>query len=166
MGTPISQLYDFVRATIGDMTPGVYQFEDAHLSTAIQMVLRGGKVKGFTLSQNLQEVEPALDDPNAFLLTVYEAAIVIVRPNTERHSYRTRALSESFGGQQILFNHLLCEVDAIEKMRSGSFFESWGDLRGFVAGNYGSTVWDRLVDVKIQGPAWTVTVSADGVQTS
>lgn len=166
MGTPIDQLYEFVRATVGDTTPGVYQFEGEHIKTAISMVVRGGKIKGHALSQNLQEIEPALDNPNSFLLAVYEAAIVLVRPQTERHAYRTRALSESFGGQHTLFAHLLAEVETLEQMRSGVFFQSWGDLRSFCIGNYGSPVWDRLVAFEIKGSAWTVSVSGDGIRAS
>ncbi|MCC7374265.1 MAG: hypothetical protein IT581_06400 [Verrucomicrobiales bacterium] len=166
MATPITELYEFVRVTIGDSTPGAYQFEDDHIRTAVLMVVRGGKIKGFGLSQNLQDIEPSLEDPNAFLLAVYEASIVLVRPQTERHAYRTRALSESFGGQQTLFAHLLAEVDTIEKLRSGSFFQSWGDLRSYCIGNYGSSVWDRLVSVEVSGRAWTVSISGDGIRSA
>ncbi len=145
-----------LRVTVGDTTPDSYEFQDGHLDAALRLVVRGGMVPGHALNPGMDGISPGLDDPNHYLLTVYEAAVILVRPRTEGTSYRTRALSERFDGQKILFYHLLQETGRLQEMREGTLFRSWQDLGQFVAGNYGSSLWERLVEVKVSGPIATL----------
>lgn len=162
--TLLSELRLPIRVTVGDIAAEAYEFSDDHLDAALKLVLRGGRIPGHALNAAQNGASPELNDPNAYLLTVYEAAVILVRPRTEAHRYRTRALSESFEGQKILFWHLLQETGRLEELREGSLFRSWQDFHQFVTGNYGTNVWERLVDLKLHRPMWTVDVSAAGVQ--
>lgn len=135
--TTLASLREPLRAVLGDTDAGSCGFSNEHLDASVRLVVMGGKIRGHKLAPTLASVEPALDDPNAWLLTVYEAALVLARPRTEGYRYRTRALSESFEGQKLLFLDLLNEVDALQRLREGTYFASWQQCYQSMIGRYG-----------------------------
>lgn len=128
--TAVSELRDPVRLLIGD-NEQPYRYADAVVDRAVCFTIKTGRVQGQELSPNATAIQPGITNPNDYLLLAYESALVLVRPNPDRESFRTRALSRSVGGVGAVIDRLQMEVCSL---RSGTMFDGWGSLGNWLIG--------------------------------
>jgi hypothetical protein len=114
----------------------------------------------YTLTADNLSITPGLDNPNTWMLMVYKAASVFAYAGGDAYSYRTRAMSESFGAS----NHLLMSLEtALHELQNGTMFSSWQSLSGWAAGLTGLEFWSHMTQLTFTAPIQTVTVSASGM---
>ena len=116
MATAISDFRTPLRAILGDTHPTIKQYAVDQLDAAVELVVNLGKAPGIAVDGT--GLTPTVTPTNAaagnWARIVLHAARRFVLPNAAASSYRTRALSESFGEQKEMVFELLSEIYAIE----------------------------------------------------
>jgi len=160
MATPLSEFHEYLRVTLGDLNPDARNYSADNFDAALRMALLAGRLPGHALTGDRLGVTPEITDANdwARLLTV--AALTFVRPEAERTSYRTRAMSESFGGRTHLLFALEQDLHRLEErelFRSGA--DGWTDFKSYCAALGPSLpLWSALTELR-SGPGFAAEVT-------
>ncbi len=141
--TAISDLYSMLRHLLGDQDPCVQQYTDATLMAAVQTMVRMGKANTatqvYTLTADRLFISPMLADANALALLIYETVLSFVAGRARGYSYRTRALSESFGDWRTYTREL---HDNIYGLRNGDMFASMSNYQNWLTVVLGQNVFE------------------------
>ncbi len=162
MSTTISDLYEPVRAFLGDFNSTVRKYQDASIADVIRSVVRCGRVPGITVGSGNLTLEPGLSTPLLFAQTVYHACLAFIGPNAASYSYRTRAIGESFGEQKDFIHELKTALYEIENGGASSF-TGWVDFHSWAMSLTGVDLWAVMSEVKTNAPVATITVGRDGI---
>ncbi len=167
--TAITEFYDTLRLLLGDRSSTVIQYPDSTLATAVRSAIRMGKAPGYTLSADLSYVLPQVTDPNVFALIVYHCCKLFVGNTPDRYSYRTRAISESFGSA----SGFLLTIDMeLWKLENNCLFAGWTSYCSWFCGLTGTDAlnyWPcgyRSLPLDCDCVTVTSTASASGVEIS
>jgi len=165
--TQLTFLLPTLRMLLGDWDPVARQYSDQALINGLQAVLLMNGLPGYTLTPDNTAVTPAvtgnLQQPTQFALLVFKTVQLFVRQEGDRYSYKTRAMSESFGSRRAYARDIDLEIWQIE---SGSAFSSWQSYHCWVQGCAGVPVGLALTNVNVQAPFYTANVSMAGVNIS
>jgi hypothetical protein len=159
MSTLISEFRDPLRHLLGDRHASVYQYSDGNLDAAVKTMVKMGKLAGFALTPAQDAVTPDVSDPNDYALLLYETVRSFVAGNPDRYSYRTRALSETFGRWREFLDYLETNI---HELKNGAMFDGWQSFAGWWRGNVGEDLLEVMTRVEVQAPVQTVTVNSDG----
>lgn len=117
---PIASFRTFIRTLLGDNHPTIKTYEAVQIDDAVRLIINLGQITGVTLSTDGTSLVPALAPLSAtqtdttvaknWARVVYYAAKRFVAGNPSSYSFRTRALSESFGEQRDMMFELLQDV--------------------------------------------------------
>lgn len=165
MSTTIADLRVPVRAVLNDFDTVVRKYQDAAIDAVVAMIVNTGQLPGFATASGNTLITPDVTGRNYGLL-IYKAARAFVAPAPDGYSYRTRALSESFGGQKNFLHHLEQALHDIDQAGGGMFgtqldFQSW-----FLSISGGFNPWAAMTDMNVNAPVATVTVGSAGLQVS
>ena len=153
-----------LRVLLQDFDPSVQQYADTSLINGLKTALLMNRLPGFGVSLDGTSVTPDIvgpgADPNNFALLVYHTVRYFVLGNPERYSYKTRAVSESFGHTRQFLNSV--ELD-IWQLENGSLITSWQSYHSWVAGCAGLPLGLVLTNVNVAAPFFTANVSTAGV---
>lgn len=160
----LSETYDVARVLLGDLdASGIRQFSDATLAQTARAAVQLGKVPGLTLTVDRQGVEPE-PATNQFALLTYWMAKLLVAPNAEGYSFRTRALAEKFGHQRDLLGEFGARIHELENGTGA--FSSWQSYYTWMWGMAGLPVGGVLTDVNVRAPFFTASITRAGAQIS
>lgn len=162
MSTAITELYTPVRAFLGDFNSTVRKYQDTAIADVVRAIVRCGRVPGIMVSQDNLNLEPGLSTPALYAQTVYHACLAFVGPNAGAYSYRTRAMSESFGEQKDFIHELKMALYDVEN-GGASAFSGWVDFHSWAMSITGVNLWDVMSELKTNAPVATVTVGRDGI---
>jgi hypothetical protein len=160
MSTAISELYNPVRAFLGDFSTTVRKYSDTAIADVVRALVRCGEVPGITVSADSASLEPGLSTPLLYAQVVYRACLKFVAPNVGAYSYRTRAMSESFGHSA---GFVLQLESALYDMENGAGFAAFVDFQTWAMSVTGVCIWSAMSEVKINAPVATVSVGRDGI---
>jgi hypothetical protein len=148
--TPLSEFYDYMRLTLGDLYAEARLIEDSQLAVAVRGAVARVQIAGlnYALTPDRNEIAPEVTEPNDWMLLCCHGCLPFARNLAEGGSFRTRALAESRQGKKELLWALENEIHRLENR---TMFGSWQDLAGYAAGMTGSEVWWRLAVVKAAG---------------
>jgi hypothetical protein len=128
----VSTLAEFrkpIRVILGDRDPSVYLYSDTALDDAAEVAIRMGKLEGFTTDGT--NISPAITNANHYALLTYEVVKMFVDANPDRYSFKTRAVSESFGSWR---DFLFAIEENLHALRNGTMFSGWSDLHSWLTG--------------------------------
>lgn len=154
--TAIHELFEPVRAVLGDLDREFRRYADAELSATIRSAIRLGKHPDFALSANRLGIEPDITDPDDFAVIVYEVARMFVAPNPDRYEYQTRALKERFGSYEAFMAHI--DKTLFRLVNGGGMFSGWQSYYEWMQGMHGLPLGAVLTDVRVTAPVATVVV--------
>jgi hypothetical protein len=160
MATPLSEFHEFLRVTLGDLNADAQNYSPDNFNAALRMAILKGELPGYALTAARDALTPTLTDANDWARLLTLAALTFVRPEAERTSYRTRAMSESFGGR----THLLFALeDDLHRLEERALFRSgvdgWTDFKSFCAAvGFSLPLWAVLTEVKT-GPGFAAEVT-------
>lgn len=119
--TPLSDFHDFIRAVLGDEDPDVHIYEADILNKQMGVVLVTGKVDGYSLANDRENITPELPltDTKACAQLIYYTAKRFAVLLT-RESFRQRAFAWSKGAQQELVWDILEEIGGLEEDHVGT----------------------------------------------
>jgi hypothetical protein len=141
--TPLSEFYEYMRVTLGDLCAEARQIEDSQLAAAVRGAVARVRVVGLAceLTPDRNGITPDVADPNDWMLVCYHACLPFAWNLAEGGSFRTRALAESRQGKKELLWALENEIHRLENR---TMFGSWQDLASYAAGMTGCEAWWRL----------------------
>lgn len=166
MSTPISEFYEPVRAFLGDFNTTVRRYQDTSILAVVKALVRGGRLNAnadgitYTLTVDNLSITPLLDNPNTWMLMVYKACAVFAYAGGDAYSYKTRAISESFGESRQLIHSL---ESGLHELENGTMFASWQSLSGWAAGLTGLDFWSHMSQLTFTAPVQTLSVSQSGI---
>lgn len=156
-----SRMTDFVepvRAILGDFRQP-FKYEDSAVLAVLRTVLRCGLVTGYSTTPDMMGVNPVVTDARSLAVLVHKAAKMFVMPNAAAYSYRTRALSESFGNQRDFVFQLEA---ALYDLEQGDMFHSFQSWHSWVNGVAGVNVWGMMTRMNVNSPVASVTIGSGG----
>lgn len=160
--TAISDYLETLRVLLGDHDATVRQYPDEVLAAAVRTCIRLNRLPGYTLASDL-EITPALTDPNDWALVAYHTVKLFVANNPDRYSYKTRAMSETFGSWRVFLD----ELDRnIYKLKNGKMFSSWQTYYTWLNGAVGLPLDYVLTNLTVRAPYLRVGLAADGLNVS
>lgn len=114
MSVLFSTLTPYVRVLLGDHDLDVPLYDEAQLTAAFKAVLNFGDVEGFEVDVATTGVEPVTGSDEIegqdLKLLIYKVAKMFAPNLSASYAVRTRAFSESFGGNRDLMLEILEEV--------------------------------------------------------
>jgi hypothetical protein len=119
-----------------------------------------GKVPGQTVGADRQSVTPGITMPCDMARLMYHGAMMFLAPDVAKSSYRTRALSESFGEQTLFYRNL---ENAIYDLQNGAMMSSFQSFYSWVNSLTGLDIWSVMSDMNTQAPVATVSIGRAGV---
>jgi len=158
--TAVWELREIVRVFLGDFDAAVRRYQDSAIDSVVRSLIRTGAVAGHALTNDRLGITPAISDALALGLLAYKAVRAILLPNLASYSYRTRALSESFGRQD---QFMFALETAIYENENGEMFSSMLSFYSWVNSITGVNVWALLTDMKITAPVATVNLDGSGI---
>ncbi len=162
--TPLALFYVTLRVFLDDLDPETFAYPDATLLNALRAALLLNKLPGYTLTPDQNAVTPDLlaagANPNNYALLVYHTVRLFHLGQRDRYSYKTRAVSESFGSMREAL--LALELD-LHQLENGTLFLSWQSYHSWVAGMAGLPAGLVLTNVNVKAPFFTANVSTAGV---
>ena len=142
------------------------RYPDGTLRDGVRTALVLNKLPGYRLDSDLVSVTPDLVgdglDPNKFALLCYHAVKLFVDPTPDRYSFRTRALSESFGSVHRFLQSLEMEI---HKLENGAMFSGWQNYFAWLSGMAGLPLAEVLTDMHVTAPLWNATLTREGMRT-
>lgn len=162
----ISLFYPALRILLADFDSVVQQYPDAILKQGVQTAMMLGKAPTpYALTPDTNGITPDIgSDPvsvNAFSLISYHTARLFVMPRPDRYSFKTRAMSESFGGWSKMLQTLEMEIHNLE---NGTMFSGWQSYFAWLHGVAGLPLGEILAGFELQAPLWTATFTRDGMK--
>lgn len=119
--TPISEFRDPIRAFLLDAHPTIKKFHADQVDAAVRLVVNLGKAPGVQVAGDGLNLTPSVSPTSEVAeerlnwgRIVLHSAKRFVMGNSASFSYRTRALSESFGEQREAVFDILNEAYAHE----------------------------------------------------
>ncbi len=161
--TPLRAFYEPVRAFLGDFDDTLRRYDDRAIDAVVRSLVQCGQFSGYTVTADFQKVAPAVSDPRLFGLLVYKACETFAAPESQSYSYRTRALSESFGDNKMLIWRLEQLRSELENGENG-MCSSWQSFLPWAKSITGINLWAQLSEVNVRAPVATITIGRDGVQ--
>jgi hypothetical protein len=165
MSTAITDFRTPVRAILGDFDLTVRKYQDTAIDSVVQMVVRSGQLPGFVINAGGTGITPDVIAGRDYGLLIYKAAKAFVTPNAAAYSYRTRALSESFGSQGHFIQQLENALHDIDS-GGGAMFSTQLGFRSWFLGMAGVDPWADMADMEVNAPTATVSIGRDGVGVS
>lgn len=155
----IENLYAPLRLMLGDHDPNARLYKDSILLDAVKTMLVLQKVKGFELTPDGQGITP---EPNAnqLALMIYHTVRLFVMGKPDRYSWRTRALSVSYGSAQRWLAALEEDIDQLE---NGDRFATYQSMYAWFQGMSGLPL-DVLVQFQAEAPLWRASLGLDGLR--
>ena len=164
--TPVCNLFEPIRALAGDLHPTEHLYEDATLASVVRSVVALGKlnVMGtlYTLTPDRRAITPALPDARTLALGVLHSVKYLLRPNMAGSSYRTRAISESFGNQRDFLWDLNNEIWDMENPNGAC--ATFQNFYGWVNATTGLNIYALMTDMNTTGSVATVSIGRAGLQ--
>ena len=167
--TAITSFRRPVRVILGDRDPSVQRYSDQAIDDAVKTVMQLAKpsLAGFALTPDESGITPDLIaaagttvDPSKFALVIWHAVKLFVTPESAAYSYRTRAISESFGENKGRVSDVLMEIHNLE---NGATVDSRQNYYAWISGMAGLPIWEVMTDVHIRAPFQSATVSRGGI---
>lgn len=156
MATLISDFYEPIRFILGDRDSTVRLYDDSAISAGVRSSIKMNYLPGFTLTGDLLSVTPDVSDPNDYALLVLKIARSFVAPNPSRYSYKTRAISESFGD----YKQFIAMLDeSLHELENGVMFAGWQMFKGWWEGMFGVSLVSVLTQVNVKAPWRTLTIA-------
>ncbi len=169
MSTPIDiTFYLPLRIMLGDLDPTVQKYPDLTLQAGVRTALQLGKVPGYGLDPNAgtPSVTPDVVGgnlcPDKFALICYHTVKLFVDPTPDRYSFRTRALSESFGSVHRFLQSIEMEIHRLE---NSAMFSGWQNYFSWLSGMAGLPLAEVMTDFHVQAPLWNATLTREGMRT-
>lgn len=156
----VSEMYEPIWAVLGDVRRPHYYEEDA-VASVVRSVIRMGQLPGYQLTASRQGITPAIVNSRDFALLSYKAAKMLFMPDSAAYSYRTRAISEKFGEQRMMFFDL---EEAIRDLEDGEMFRSFQSYYSWINSIAGMDVWSLMTKMNVNAPVATVTLGRAGIQ--
>jgi hypothetical protein len=132
--TTLDQFYPALRLLLQD-TGDVKAYPDDILADGLRTMIRMNKVPAYALTGDQNAITPdALgdgSDPNVYALMIYHTVKLFIGGTPDRYSFRTRALSESFGSATHFLTQVELEIHALE---SGECIQGWQTFHDWLAG--------------------------------
>jgi hypothetical protein len=124
MATKIESFRESIRTLLGDNHPTIKNYHQDQLDAAVRLVVRLGKAPGVTLSTDGLSVEPTItpfdtQQGKNWARIVLNSAKRFIITDSAAGSFRTRALSESFGERREMVFDILNEVYSLECQEGG-----------------------------------------------
>lgn len=163
MSTPVSNFYEPVRAFLDDFNTTVQKYSDTTIASVVRAIVNCGEMPGYTM-QDHANIAPGVNDMRVFGQIVYRTCIRLVAPRTSAYSYRTRAISESFGSSREFLMSL--ESALLDSENAGVSFNSSLDFASWAKSVTGVDIWAGLTDMNVNAPVATVSIGAGGIQVS
>lgn len=152
MSEAVATWVEDVRAILGDQD-SIPTYSDSKIAANLRSVVRLQRVQGLAVSSDGTAIEGTIT-PTVYALIALFAAKTFVASEPDRYAYRTRALSESFGGRRTL----LMEIEEqIHSLTSGDMVSSLETFRSYIAGISG--VNRLMIDTTMTGPKPEQTLS-------
>lgn len=161
--TLISDLYELVRAILGDFDPDFRRYEDDAIASVVRCLVRTGRLKSnipYAVTNDRRGISPALAGATDLALLVYHSARMFLMPESASYAFRTRALAEKFGEQRMFVQDL---QNIIYDMENAQAVWSFQSFYGWVNGITGLNIWCVMTDMNVNAPVATVTVSRSGI---
>ena len=158
--TAISDFYEPIRFLLEDRDPTIQLYSDDQLLIAVRTCIRLQRVPGYSLAVDLTQITPEVADPNKWALVVYHTVKHYVDNQPDRYSYRTRAVSESFGGWRGFLDELKTNI---YKLENGAMFSSWNNLYTWFAGMAGLPLNTVMTELFVHAPFWSGSLGTDGL---
>lgn len=145
--TLITDFFEPLRALLGDLEQP-QRYEDSNLAATCRTVVALNALPGYTLSVDRLSVTPGITDANLWALVPVKAAVMYVAGRPSSFSYRRRAMSESFGN----FDSLFQELKFMEhKLENGEeCFLGWQSLYNWLEGISGLPITALVPPTAIQ----------------
>ncbi len=164
--TPICNLYDIIRPMLGDFHPTEHLYEDETLRRVVLGVVKMGKLNilgpAFNVTPDNRCITPVLPNAQTMALAVLYSVRTILRPTMASSSYRTRAMSESFGVQRDYLWDLENEIWDVEN--PGCAVATFQSFYGWVNATTGLNIYALLTDFNNTGSVATVSLGRAGLQ--
>lgn len=164
--TLLSDVYEPLRAILGDLHPTEHQYPDSGLDMMMRSMVKLGKINQggavYTVTPNNRSIQPQIPDGNALALLVYHSAVAILLPNAAAYRFRQRALSESFGEQtRFLFT---LENTLFDLVNPNGGFATVQNFYGWVNAQAGLNLYAVMTNMDTRGPIASVTIGRAGLQ--
>jgi hypothetical protein len=158
--TPITDLYDAVRAILGDFNANFRKFEDAAILSVVRTVVITGKLPGYKLNADKTQIDPAIATPRDYALVLYGSALMFTAPREASYSYSTRALKERFGEQKAFLLEL---HHALYEAQFPSMMSTWSNMSTWLTGITGLNVWTHLTQLDTHAPVAQASIGVSGL---
>lgn len=162
----LSLWYPGLRILLGDFDPIVQQYPDTVLADSLRTTMLFGKAPSpYALTPDNNGITPDIgSDPtsvNTYALISYYSARWFVMSRPDRYSFKTRAMSESFGSSAKFLQTLEQEIHLLE---NGTMFSGWQSYFAWLHGVAGLPLGEVLAGFELQAPLWTATFTRDGMK--
>lgn len=159
--TPIWMTVDPVRAVLGDFPKlGKYRYEDNTVTRMVRALVQMGELNGYCLTPDMSAIAPVITNPKAFGTLIYKTAKRLLLPNAAPYSYRTRAMSESFGAQTAFLADL---ENALYDLQNPTMFSSYQTFYAWLGGVVGLDVWTMMTKMKVDAPIAEAQINISGL---
>ena len=121
MATPILDFREPLRTILGDTHPTIKRYQVDQLDLSVKLVVQLGKAPGIEVSGTdlTPSVTPTNDEAENWAKILFHAAKRFILPAAAAWSFRTRALSQSFGDKRELVFDILSEIYALDASEGG-----------------------------------------------
>jgi len=161
--TLLAELREPVRAFLGDHNEEVPMFESIAIDKVVRSLVVCGRFPGYAITPDRNGITPRIVDAPVMGLLVFKACEAFVLPDAGHYSYRTRALSESFGDRKLFVMELKNAIADLEGNGPGGMFSCMQTFTGWVRGVTGLNIWEHMTEMKARGPVSTATLGAGGL---
>jgi hypothetical protein len=163
MSTAITELYPYIRATLGDFHTTIKRYDDSAILSVVRREVRMGKLPGYELTPDVLSITPALATVRDWALIILRSSLTLLLPNVASYAYDTRELKERFG-EQLPFLVSLQEALFDEENTEG--FGVQQSLVDWINGMTGLNVYGQLSALLVNAPIATVSVGPNGISAS
>jgi len=164
-----------LRILLDDWDSSVPQrYPNQVLDDAVRSMVTLGKLNnsvysaaaGYSLTPDESGINPDWSDNsqgfNLFALGTYQTALLFLRPQRSRYSYKTRPISESFGD---LYRHIETMEADIHRLENGEgLFSGYQSYYSWIGGIAGLPIGEVLAQFDVQSPLWKATFTRDGMR--
>lgn len=158
--TAIADFYETIRFLLGDHDATVQQYPDGVLLKAVRSTIRLQQIPGYAVAPDQVNLTPEVTDANHWALIAYHTVKAFVDNNPDKYSYKTRAMSESFGSWRDFLDELKTNIYRLE---NGTMFSTWQSYYTWLSGISGLPLDLVLTRLSVRAPFYDVSVAVSGV---
>ena len=159
--TPVWMTIEPVRAVLGDFPKlGKHRYEESTVTRMVRALVQMGELDGYVLTPDLNGIAPVITNPKIFGALIYKAAKRLLLPNAAMYSYRTRAMSESFGEQKAFVADL---ENALYDLENPTMFRSYQTFYAWLGGVVGLDIWTMMTKMKVDAPIAEAEINISGL---